>query len=127
MVLLLSKSKTDEIISIIPLSTPMADNTQAELVSSIDGNVQLESGMPIAAMGSKIKINITKPILPAPQPCKEQELSLSETGLPDSSEPLPPGLEPVQLHLKPALQGVVLTENPTVVKGHELTGMCSIM
>lgn len=118
-------------LSIIPLTTPLADNTQAELVSSIDGNVQLESGMPITSTGSKIKINITKPIQPTPAPTKEPEVTKVPTPEPEipeeNDEPLPPGEEPVQLNLKPALQGVKLTKNPPVMKGTELTGMCSIM
>lgn len=116
----------------------MVDNTQAELVSSIDGNVQLDAGIPISTssnLGAKIKINITKPIVTLSSKevvSNNSNVTEPEPLLPieppeDSNEPLPPGEEPIQLNLKPALQGLKLTRQPTVKKGTELTGMCSIM
>lgn len=120
----------------IPVITSMVDNTQTEVVSSIDGNVQLESGVPITtsnSLGAKIKINITKPIanlpkeIPVPTNIIEPDPILPIEPPEDSNEPLPPGEEPIQLNLKPALQGVKLTRQPIVKKGTELTGMCSIM
>lgn len=119
----------------LALLTPHADNTQAELVSSIDGNVQLDAGMPLTttnSIGGKIKINITKPIVTLPiqkesVPPVEPEIIPPLEHLEKNDEPLPPGEEPIQLNLKPALQGVTLVRNSPVIKGTELTGMCSIM
>lgn len=109
------------------------DTTHAELVSSIDGNVELDTGAAPApnAIAGKIKINISKPIAVVPpkesvkEPSAESDLS-SETFI-DPSQPLPPGEEPVQLNVKPALKGVELKKLPVVKKGAELTGLCSIM
>lgn len=103
-----------------------ADTTHAEVVSSIDGNVQLSSGPSIAQAG-KIKINITKPLLAAKEPTSTTDTDATGDGSAENAEPLPPGEEPVQLHLKPALQGLTLVKQPTVSKGTELTGLCSIM
>lgn len=107
------------------------DTTHTEVVSTIDGNVEFESGLPpsnnMSGISGKIKINITKPI-PAIVP-KEKDLTSEEKKNDeiDPSQPLPPGEEPVQLNLKQALKGIELKKQPVVKKGSELTGLCSIM
>ncbi|KAF2885051.1 hypothetical protein ILUMI_21106 [Ignelater luminosus] len=106
-----------------------ADTTHIEVVSSIDGNVELDSGVPTSSgISNKIKINITKP-LPTVVPKESRDIISEElkTDCIDPSQPLPPGEEPVQLHVKPALKGLELKRQPTVKKGSELTGLCSIM
>lgn len=114
--------------SVIP-----ADTTSAEILTSIDGNVQLNTDMPISVgntIPGRIKINITKPILAPKEATTNTTTADSEISaelMKDSNEPLPPGEEPVQLNLKPALQGLTLTKQSTVLKGNELTGLCSIM
>lgn len=98
-------------------------------MSSIDGNVELDAGLPTASgISNKIKINITKP-LPTVVPKENRDIISEElkTDCIDPSQPLPPGEEPVQLHVKPALKGLELKRQPTVKKGSELTGLCSIM
>ncbi|GLV35194.1 Pcf11 cleavage and polyadenylation factor subunit [Carabus blaptoides fortunei] len=107
-----------------------ADTTHAEVVSSIDGNVQLSSGPSISqavGIAGKIKINITKPLLASKDSTSAGDADVTGDGSADSAEPLPPGEEPVQLNLKPALQGLTLVKQPIVSKGTELTGLCSIM
>lgn len=103
------------------------------MVTLIDGNVEFESGMapPSSGISGKIKINITKP-LPVITTKENKDLVSSEIDstspeLIDPSQPLPPGEEPVQLNVKPALQGLTLKKLPPVQKGSELTGLCSIM
>lgn len=108
------------------------DTTQAEVVSTIDGNVEFDSGAPPVASGvpNKIRINITKSLAPVQpkEPAQPKEIEQSPMiELIDPSQPLPPGEEPIQLNLKPALQGLSLKGQPVVKRGHELTGMCSIM
>lgn len=112
---------------------PDVDTTHAELVSSIDGNVELDMGTPATtnSIGGKIKINISKP-LPVLPPKETKEASGGESEMSaetfiDPSQPLPPGEEPIQLNVKPALQGIELKKMPAVKKGSELTGLCSIM
>lgn len=120
------------------LTTSQVDNTQAELVSSMDGNVQLEAGPTLASgggLGNKIKINITKPIVSVQpkEPTSSSQKEAPAVVVPiveapiENDEPLPPGEEPIQLNLKPTLQGLKLTKQATVMKGTELTGMYSIM
>ncbi|CAH0560740.1 unnamed protein product [Brassicogethes aeneus] len=115
------------------LESPQKESTVSAhptFLTSIDGNVELNSN--VAATASKgIKINISKPLsVIAP---KETSRDAGEglvdptEGLIDPSQPLPPGEEPVQLNLKPALQGVALRKMPPVAKGAELSGLCSIM
>lgn len=112
---------------------PEVDTTHTELVSSIDGNIEMETGTPAAAnsIGGKIKINISKPLPVVPpketkEVCSDESEMSAETFI-DPSQPLPPGEEPIQLNLKPALQGIELKKIPVVKKGSELTGLCSIM
>ncbi|KAF5296968.1 hypothetical protein FQR65_LT10120 [Abscondita terminalis] len=108
----------------------VSDTTHIEVVSTIDGNVEFESGTNAASTGisGKIKINITKPI-PAIVPKENKDIVEEElkNDFIDPSQPLPPGEEPVQLNIKPALQGLDLKRQPMVKKGSELTGLCSIM
>ena len=127
-------------------------NIQPELVATIDGNVAHNAaphavgGSGVAAVGAcpavvggvggRIKINISKP-LPVIAPKENKDLSsvdvdhTNNSGKGDQSvdpsQPLPPGEEPVQLKLKPALQGTKLKKLPPVHKDSELTGLCSIM
>lgn len=109
------------------------DTTHTDVHISIDGNVEFDNGTMTSAaptFGGKIKINISKP-LPVMQPKETKELpiesELSTDTFIDPSQPLPPGEEPVQLNLKPTLQGLELKRLPPVEKGKELTGLCSIM
>lgn len=103
-----------------------------EVVTFIDGNVEFDSSVPpTGGISGKIKINITKPLpVIAPKESNNKELSSEKEKTAESidpSQPLPPGEEPIQLNLKPSLQGVKLKKIPPVKKGTELTGLCSIM
>lgn len=105
-----------------------------EVVASMDGNVEFESGVTHHSTGisGKIKINITKP-LPVLNPPKETNKDLvcdnveNDKESIDPSQPLPPGEEPVQLYTKPTLKDVNLKKLPPVKRGSELTGLCAIM
>ena len=131
------------------------DTTLAAVACSIDGNVQFEDSQQISAgpISGKIKINITKPIAATSKDPQTEESeavtpTLDENVIDDpnhiqtensaesgedrlgeeevnSGEPPPPGVEQVQL--KPRLVGRKLTELPPVMKGTELSGLCSIM
>lgn len=109
------------------------DTTETDINISIDGNVQFDTGTVTSAaqtFGGKIKINISKPLpVLAPKETKEVPIEndlIADTFI-DPSQPLPPGEEPVQLNVKPALQGVKLKRLPPVQKGKEQIGLCSIM
>lgn len=128
-----SLPELDTTLTLTEQNKPKGDTTHAELVSSIDGNIELDTGMPATAnsIGSKIKINISKP-LPVVLPKETKEISAGDSEISaeifiDPSQPLPPGEEPIQLNVKPALQGLELKKMPVVKKGSELTGLCSIM
>lgn len=106
--------------------------SQPAFISSIDGNIDPTSNIPTtsASVGNKIKINISKP-LPVISHKETKDISCDSVPILDSvidpSQPLPPGEEPIQLNIKPALRGLELKKLPTVKKGSELTGMCCIM
>jgi hypothetical protein len=134
---------------------PAADTTHTAVACSIDGNVKFEDSPKITSgpVPGKIKINITK-TLPSvvskelqsegevesfvtdqstnneSDPVRTEdnrvsrEAAVGEENM-DSQEPPPPGVEPVQL--KPRLVGRKLIELPPVMKGTELSGLCSIM
>lgn len=135
-------------------TAPAVDTTHAAVACSIDGNVQFEDSPQITSgpAPGKIKINITTlpsvvvkesqsegevEMLPTNQSTDNGDGSLlAETAREygdeaasgedmDAQEPPPPGVEPVQL--KPRLVGRKLTELPPVMKGAELSGLCSIM
>lgn len=112
----------------------MEFSTHPEVITSIDGNMEIVSSTPSAVptsgiSGNKIKINISKP-LPVIAPKEKDNKSVSEFPTPtyiDPSEPFPPGEEPEPIALKPALQGVKLKKLPPVQRGTELSGLCAIM
>jgi hypothetical protein len=135
-------------------TAPAVDTTYAAVACSIDGNVKFEDSPQITSgpTPGKIKINITTlPSTVAKESQNEGEVEMlqtshsSDNGLGpvlaegptecgeeaaggedvDLEEPPPPGVEPVQL--KPRLVGRKLTELPPVMKGTELSGLCSIM
>ncbi|GBP76227.1 hypothetical protein EVAR_61897_1 [Eumeta japonica] len=103
-----------------------ADTTHATVLSSIDGNLQLEATvqLPPALPIGGIRINITKPISFL---VKDPEEKILEDISPDN-EPPPPGEEPeLDYTLKPTLEGVTFSKQPPVQRGSELSGLCSIM
>ncbi|XP_063927873.1 uncharacterized protein LOC135141017 isoform X2 [Zophobas morio] len=125
----------DDVALVTPPEEPasFAEPSQpTTIISSIDGNTEPVLSVPTttASIGSKIKINISKP-LPVITPKEPKEIPCDSVPslepVIDPSQPLPPGEEPVQLNIKPALRGVELKKLPPVQKGSELTGMCSIM
>lgn len=113
-----------------------ADTTHAAVLSSIDGNVQLEPSVNTSQQVVRpggIKINISKPF--ASTQAKEIDSHI-DTNSPligtcitpiVSAQPPPPGEEPLPISIKPAMQNVNFQQLPTVVKGSELSGLCSIM
>lgn len=98
------------------------DSTQVEVKSSIDGNVELEAPSAIPTTQSKIKINITKP-LNSPKEPKEEKEPEEKTDEEEEEEELV--LEPASI--KTILQERSLKVLPPVDRGHELSGLCSIM
>ena len=113
------------------LNTPITDTTSAVVSCSIDGNLELAQAPTTLPTGPKrIKINISKPIVAKQSengnetPDKIVQKDDAEEA-PCSSEPAPPGEEP--LVLKPKLIGRKLTELPPKSKGTETSGLCSIM
>lgn len=107
--------------------TAQADTTHAAVLSSIDGNVQLEptaQNLPNIPAGG-IRINITKPLISLQ--LREKEVA------PKPSEPIisdlcPPGEEVNTTYkLKPGLENVSFAVQPPAQKGSELSGLCSVM
>ncbi|CAG9762223.1 unnamed protein product [Ceutorhynchus assimilis] len=99
-----------------------------QLVTSMDGNMELVSTAvsAITSNAPKIKINISKPLpVIAPNEKNNSESSDNSDTVKSSSELPIEDLEIVRY--KPGLQNVPLKKLPRVQKGSELTGMCSIM
>lgn len=100
----------------------LVDTTYTAVKSSIDGNVELESAptaLPTAP--SRIKINITKPLTATKE--SEEPKDKPNPEIPDNVTP--EILRPASI--KQSLQGKKLSTLPPVDKGHELSGLCSIM
>lgn len=115
-------------------TTIVSSNEPLLTMPTIDGNLDCNNAgaiptVPAGGMGGRIKINISKPMpVIAPKENKDNTSDVDNNIEPvDPTQPLPPGEEPVQLYLKPALQGIDLKQVPPVNKGSELTGLCSIM
>lgn len=99
----------------------LVDTTHTAVKSSIDGNVELESApasLPTAP--SKIKINITKPLTATKE--TDEPKDKPNTEIMDNVTAV---LRPASI--KQSLQGKKLSNLPPVEKGHELSGLCSIM
>ncbi|KAL4702143.1 hypothetical protein ACJJTC_019419 [Scirpophaga incertulas] len=99
------------------------------VVSSIDGNVQLDAApaIPMPVMNN-IRINIATVPTTIPSSTPLPVITNSPIEDDDNNEPLPPGEEPeLNFTLKPALEGRRLRKEPPVRKGTELSGLCSIM
>ncbi|XP_052752751.1 uncharacterized protein LOC128201097 [Galleria mellonella] len=100
------------------------DTTHVTVLSSIDGNVQLEA-IPAPVTSRSIRINISKSIPSFVSNVQENKM-LEEINMDD--EPLPPGEEPqLSYKLKPTLENVQFSRQPPANKGNELSGLCSIM
>lgn len=110
----------------VTVSKPV--RSRPELVASMDGNVELAATTPMpvpttSSGGPKIKINISKP-LPVITP-KDINTGSSDSDATKFIEI--PMEEPEIVRYKPALQNVPLKKMTSVKKGHEMTGLCSIM
>ncbi|XP_066998871.2 uncharacterized protein [Anabrus simplex] len=133
----------------------VVDTTHTEVACSIDGNVKFEDNVQLsiaAPLGGKIKINITKPLpaskepqsegetessaaegetdteckpTPSEEPSAASETMQSKAPEREIMEPPPPGVEPMQV--KPRLVGRKLVDMPPIIKGTELSGLCTIM
>lgn len=107
--------------------TAQADTCSAAILSSIDGNVQLEPTaqvLPNIPAGG-IRINITKPLVN--QQPREKE-PLPKAIEPTVNELCPPGEEAnITYKLKPGLEGVSFAVQPPAQRGSELSGLCSVM
>ncbi|KAF6198443.1 hypothetical protein GE061_008191 [Apolygus lucorum] len=123
----LTKVKSEK-VEVVDLD---AQTSQPLVVSSIDGNVELEDAAPVT-LPRRIKINIpsavTKPHREETREATPPRITPSiEPPVLDSSEPLPPGEELYPLSVKPRLSEVDLKILQPVSKGSELSALCSIM
>ncbi|KAI8441176.1 hypothetical protein MSG28_009410 [Choristoneura fumiferana] len=103
------------------------DTSRPTVLSSIDGNVQLEAPAQASVLPG-IRINISKvlaPVEPTPAPIPHLD-SLEDVSA--DEEPPPPGEEiELEYKRKPTLEGVVFSRQLPKQKGTELSGLCSIM
>lgn len=128
---------------------PKSPSPVSTMTCSIDGNNDTEGIVPVAALAlGTIKINISqkttpvvKPVVPSNDDSSSVEQQSPQDFTPafgefDPDQPPPPGLEmetvaatKVQREMKPRLVHNVkkIKEYPTVNKGKEMSGLCSIM
>lgn len=103
-------------------TTTLVDTTMTAVTSSIDGNVELESApATLPQAPSRIKINITKPLATNNKEPEEPKEKPQHDTLIEDQRPLLPA------SIKSTLQGRKLAVLPTVEKGQEMSGLCSIM
>lgn len=115
----ISSSEIEEVVA----EAAAVDTTQVAVKSTIDGNVELDSAAQILpTSASKIKINITKTVIPA-----KETSSSGEKKQPEAVAEPAPAKPLIAAAVKSSLQGKKLSILPTVEKGHELSGLCSIM
>ncbi|XP_074026101.1 uncharacterized protein [Leptinotarsa decemlineata] len=119
------EEQPEEHLREIPLS-------QTELLSTMDGNMELlsnTSSVPTSGISyNKIKITISKPLPVINQEKKSVGVIKTPSEIcKDPLEPFTPEEELEPAALKPPLKNIRLTKLPPVRKGHELTGLCSIM
>lgn len=111
------------------MESPVAvvDQTYTNVVASIDGNVEMiEAPQVTPAAPSKIKITFNKPITTETSEKKVEKNDSSNDGVEVTQEEEDP--EPLPLKpKKPRLAERELQMCLPVVKGTEVSGLCSIM
>lgn len=125
---------------------PKSPSPVSTMTCSIDGNTDTEWNVPVAPAMGTIKINISQKITPTVKSTVPNEETSIEPQSPpdftptfgeiDPDQPPPPGLEmetvvvpKIQREMKPRLMhnSKKLKEYPTVNRGKEMSGLCSIM
>lgn len=112
------------------MESPVAvvDQTITNVVSSIDGNVEMIDAPTVAPAGpSKIKITFNKPILSQNTATTAPTVIMKDPNdvIPEDDEPEPMPLQPKEK--KPRIAQSQLTEYPKRVRGTETAGICTIM
>lgn len=116
-------------MDIIEDYTPRAaDNTQQSVISTIDGNVELE---PTANIGlNKIRINIStaNSNTTTTSSCNGQEVQNQSDNINENSEQSENNeSDKDKDKIKTKLKGVTLEVQEPVNKGFEMSGLCCIM
>lgn len=114
------KVKTEKIDRSDHVSIP----NHLTVVSSIDGNVELQDAAPIVIPKNKIKINISSKHIQLSKPVTNEPVA--ETNI-STVEPPPPGEELFPANLKPRLVGQKMDIREPIYKGSDTSGLCSIM
>lgn len=112
----------------------IVDITHGSQIASIDGNVEVGDSPQVISGSTKIKINIVKTHVEekvlSPK-TEENKIENNNEKVNESSDdviqPLPPGEELIAAGKKERLKDRKLTDYPPVIKGTELSGLCSIM
>ncbi|XP_014243508.1 uncharacterized protein LOC106663303 isoform X2 [Cimex lectularius] len=112
------------------LPEPAITSHHTTIISSIDGNVELDEAPPLV-QPKKININITSSLTKSKKLRDSDRIQLptntvTEFNVKESSQPLPPG-ELFPACVKPKIHKAKLTELPPVNKGVELSGLCCLM
>ncbi|KAG8306057.1 hypothetical protein J6590_055963 [Homalodisca vitripennis] len=115
----------------VPLPAPVVDTTHTTVRCLIDGNLEFDAVPQRIKIGGppKIKINIKTPSF---RP-KEKKNEVAESEAPNPTKPAPstepPARweEPVPVFIKPLLRKHNLQKMHPVSRGHEVSGLCSVM
>ncbi|XP_050689942.1 uncharacterized protein LOC126982137 isoform X2 [Eriocheir sinensis] len=128
--------------------SPAVNAAETDIASSIDGNMELP--MPTDTLGTrptigKIRLNISKPMInnnnnnnnnntnsndneeEADSAERKKRDALNSSSIDEEGEDFVPPPFTVDLDLKPGFEGVELDDQPVLMQGVEMSGLCSIM
>ncbi|XP_073991585.1 uncharacterized protein [Rhodnius prolixus] len=114
------KVKTEK----IDISELVSVPNHLTVVSSIDGNVELQDAAPVVLPKNKIKINISSKHIQQSKPVTNEPVLEPNHA---TIEPPPPGEELFPANLKPRLVGQKMVIREPVYKGTDTSGLCTIM
>lgn len=122
----------------VPQSQPIVQVPQAMLITSIDGNVEIQDA-PLTNIGTnRIKINITKNVQLNKNPINTNEnidnnlaINSQDKRKPDTNfnvaDAAIDAVEDIEYTVKESMQHTVFTRQPPIRSGLETSGLCSIM
>ncbi|KAG4070339.1 hypothetical protein HA402_006481 [Bradysia odoriphaga] len=115
-----------------PQPAPSTHQTQASMITSLDGHVQLQDAAPATIGMNKIKINITKSVTKTVIKAsdsnlgKQSELAATKANVTDKNKEEEEEQE-ITFEFKDTMKGANFKKLPTVRSGTETSGLCTIM
>ncbi|KAG4070353.1 hypothetical protein HA402_006495 [Bradysia odoriphaga] len=114
-----------------PQPAPSTHQTQASMITSLDGHVQLQDAAPATIGMNKIKINITKSVTKTVIKAsdsnlgKQSEVAATKANVTDKNKEEEE--QEITFEFKDTMKGANFKKLPTVRSGTETSGLCTIM